>query len=141
MKKLKPALLFFAVSILLINSCKKDDTDVRDKFVGSYSISETWTSDGGGSGTDSYAISISKSGTDAQKIIIENLANTINEYGSKMNVIGTVSGNSIAIATQSIAVGVYSVTVTGTGALNDKLLTISYIIVGQWQGTCTGFKQ
>jgi hypothetical protein len=140
MKKLNLALLFLAISILLITSCKKD-TDPRDKFVGSYSISETWTADGGGTGTDSYVISITKSGTDAQKIIIDNLANTINEYGSKMNVMAKVSGNSLAIETQSIAIGVYSVTVTGTGSLNDKLLTINYIIVGQWQGQCTGFKQ
>jgi hypothetical protein len=140
MKKLNRAFLLFGISILFIISCRKP-VDERDKFVGSYAISETWTSDGGGSGTDTYVISITKSGTDARKVIIENLANTINEYGSKMNVMGTVSGNSVAIETQSIAIGVYSVTVTGTGSLNDKLLTINYIIVGQWQGQCTGFKQ
>ncbi len=37
---------------LLISSCKKDDTDNRNKFVGSCSMSETWTLDGGGSGTE-----------------------------------------------------------------------------------------
>jgi hypothetical protein len=140
MKKLNRALLFITISVVLITSCKKD-TDERDKFVGSFAISETWTADGGGSGTDSYVISITKSGTDPRKIIIDNLANTINEYGSKMNVLGTISGNSISIETQSIAIGVYSVTVTGAGSLNDKLLTINYVIVGQWQGQCTGFKQ
>jgi hypothetical protein len=140
MKKLNRTLLFIGISLLFTMSCKKD-VDDRDKFVGSYAISETWTADGGGSGTDSYVIGITKSGTDARKIIIDNLANTINEYGSKMNVMGTVSGNSVTIETQSIAIGVYSVTVTGTGSLNDKLLTINYIIVGQWQGQCTGFKQ
>jgi hypothetical protein len=58
-----------------------------------------------------------------------------------MNVTANVEGTSIAVATQSISLGDYSVTVTGSGSLNDKLLTINYVIVGQWQGQLSGFKQ
>jgi hypothetical protein len=141
MKKLNPSLLFFAISFLLIISCKKEDTDDREKFVGSYSMSETWTLDGGGSGTDNYTLTVTKSSVNNKQILINNLGNTVSTYGAQMNVTGTVEGNSIAIATQSISLGDYSVTVTGTGSLNDKLLTINYVIVGQWQGQLSGFKQ
>jgi hypothetical protein len=141
MKKLNPFFLVIAVSVMLINSCKKDDNDARDKFVGSYSMSETWTLDGGGSGTDNYTITIAKSDVNGKQILINNLGNTITAYGAQMNVTANVEGNSLAIATQSISLGDYSVTVTGTGSLNDKLLTINYVIVGQWQGQLSGFKQ
>jgi hypothetical protein len=141
MKKLNPAFFVFAISILLFATCKKDDTDARDKFVGSYSMSETWTLDGGGSGTDNYTISITKSDVNNRQVLINNLGNTITAYGAQMNVTATVEGTSLSVATQSISLGDYSVTVTGTGSLNDKLLTINYVIVGQWQGQLSGFKQ
>ena len=141
MKTLNPSLLLLVISVILITSCKKEDNDSRDKFVGSYSMSETWTLDGGGSGTDNYTISISKSNVNSKQILINNLGNTITAYGAQMNVTATVEGTSLAIETQSISLGDYSVTVTGTGSLNDKLLTINYVIVGQWQGQLSGFKQ
>lgn len=141
MKKLNLTLLFMAISAILITSCKKEENDAREKFVGSYSMSETWTLDGGGSGTDNYTITIAKSNVNSKQILINNLGNTITAYGAQMNVSANVEGTSIAIETQSISLGDYSVTVTGTGSLNDKLLTINYVIVGQWQGQLSGFKQ
>lgn len=140
MKKTVFALICFTACVILSTSCEKDGDD-RDKFVGSYAISETWTLDGGGTGTDSYNITISKSDVNKTDIIIENLGNTINVFGAQMNVTATVTGNSFSVPTQSIALGANSVTVTGTGSLNDKLITINYVIVAQWQGQCTGFKQ
>jgi hypothetical protein len=141
MKKLNLTLLFMAISAILITSCKKEENDAREKFVGSYSMSETWTLDGGGSGTDNYTITITKSNVNSKQILINNLGNTVTAYGAQMNVSATVQGTAIAIETQSISLGDYSVTVTGTGSLNDKLLTINYVIVGQWQGQLSGFKQ
>ena len=141
MKKLANSFLFFTMLVLLITSCKKDEVDPREKFVGTYAISETWTLDGGGSGTDNYNISISLSSVAEDQVIIQNLGNTITAYGAQMNVTGTVNESSLTISTQSISVGDYSVTVSGTGSLNDKLLTINYVIVGQCQGQVSGFKQ
>lgn len=141
MKKLSPIFLFFAISVLLMTACKKDEPDPRNKFVGSYSMSETWTLDGGGSGTDNYTITIAKSDVNSRQVLINNLGNTITAYGAQMNVTADVEGTSLSIGTQSISLGDYSVTVTGTGSLNDKLLTINYVIVGQWQGQLSGFKQ
>jgi len=141
MKKLSPALLILTLTVLLISSCKKDDTDARDKFVGSYSMSETWTLDGGGSGTDNYTITVTKSDVNEKQILLNNLGNTVTVYGVQMNVAADVSGNNLSIGTQTVALGDYSVTVSGTGSLNDKLLTINYVIVGQWQGQLSGFKQ
>lgn len=140
MKKIANAFIVFTMLALMVSSCKKDEDD-RVKFVGTYSISETWTLDGGGTGTDNYVISISLSSIDENQVIIQNLGNTITVFGAQMNVTANVSGNSLTIPTQSISVGDYSLTVSGTGALNDKLLTINYLIVGQWQGQCSGFKQ
>lgn len=141
MKKLANSILFFTMLVLLVTSCKKDEVDPREKFVGTYAISETWTLDGGGSGTDNYNISISLSSIAEDQVIIQNLGNTVTAYGAEMNVTGTVNGNSLTISTQSVSIGDYSVTVTGTGSLNDKLITINYVIVGQWQGQISGFKQ
>jgi hypothetical protein len=141
MKKLTSLFLFLIVTVLFITSCKKDEVDPREKFVGSYAVSETWTLDGGGSGTDNYNLTISLSSVSSDQVIIENLGNTITAYGAQLNVTGTVAGTALAIPTQSISVGDYSVTVSGTGSLNDKLLTINYVIVGQWQGQVSGFKQ
>jgi len=141
MKKLNPVFLFFAISVLSITACKKDEPDPRSKFIGSYSMSETWTLDGGGSGTDNYTISIAKSDVNSRQVLINNLGNTITAYGAQMNVTADVEGTALSIGTQSISLGDYSVTVTGTGSLNDKLLTINYVIVGQWQGQLSGFKQ
>jgi hypothetical protein len=141
MKKLANSFLFLTMLVLLVTSCKKDEVDPREKFVGTYAISETWTLDGGGSGTDNYNISISLSSVAEDQVIIQNLGNTVTAYGAEMNVAGTVNGNSLTISTQSISLGDYSVTVTGTGSLNDKLITINYVIVGQWQGQISGFKQ
>jgi hypothetical protein len=86
-------------------------------------------------------LTVSLSSVKTDQVIIENLGNTITAYGAQLNVAGTVAGTALTIATQSISVGDYSVTVSGTGSLNDKLLTINYVIVGQWQGQVSGFKQ
>ncbi len=134
------ALICFTAFVILTAYCEKDEDD-RDKFVGSYSISETWTLDGGGRGTESYNINISKSDVSKTDIVIGNLGNTINVFGEQMNVSATVTGSLFSIPAQSIALGENSVTVTGTGSLNDKLITITYMIVAQWQGQCTGIKQ
>jgi hypothetical protein len=142
MRKIKPVLLFCAVSLLLISSCKKEDeTDPRDQFVGSYSISETYTLEGGGTGNDSYTITITKSSVNDKQIIINNLGNTVSVFGVQMNVTGTVSGSALTIETQVVALGDNTLTVTGTGSLNANLLLINYSLVGQWQGQCQGFKQ
>jgi hypothetical protein len=141
MKKLRPALLLFALAIVLVTSCKKDDTDARDQFVGSYSISETFTLDGGGTGGDSYTITITKSTVNDQQIIINNLGNTVATFGVQMNVNATVSGNALTIATQVVTLGANTLTVTGSGSLNSNAIVINYSIVGGWTGVCNGTKQ
>ncbi|MBN1417114.1 MAG: hypothetical protein JW973_18605 [Bacteroidales bacterium] len=132
--------MFVALVTALFVSCDGDDDDDRDKFIGTFQISETYTLEGGGSGTDNYSITIVKS-SNKDQIIINNLGNTINVFGAQMSVIATVNGSALTIATQSISVGSYSITVSGSGNISNTLLTMNYNIVGQWSGQCQGFKQ
>jgi hypothetical protein len=124
MKKLRPVLLLLTMAIVLVTSCKKDSTDARDQFLGSYSITETFTNDGGGTGGDNYTITITNSTVNDQQILINNLGNTVTTFGVQMNVNATVSGNSLTIATQVVTLGSNTLTVTGSGSLNANSILV-----------------
>ncbi len=128
--------------VLLCSSCKKDeDPDPREQFVGSYAISDTWTLDGGGSGTEAYTVSIAKSKDDLMKIIISNLGNTIAAYGEQMDVEAEYFGKTFGIESQTVMLGIYSITVEGTGSIHGDSIAVSYVIANHWQGKCKGIKQ
>ena len=130
------------VCVLLCSSCQKDeDPDPREQFVGSYSISDSWTLDGGGTGTEIYTVNIAKSKDDLLKIIISNLGNTIAAYGEQMDVEAEYFGKTFSIESQTIKVGIYLITVEGTGLVQDDSITVSYVIANHWQGKCKGIKQ
>jgi len=142
MKRHSLPFIITGVYVLLCSSCQKDeDPDPREQFVASYSISDSWTLDGGGSGTEFYTINIAKSKDDLLKIIISNLGNTIAAYGEQMDVEAEYFGKTFNMESQTIKLGIYSVTVEGTGLVHGDSITVSYVIANHWQGKCKGIRQ
>jgi hypothetical protein len=127
-------LLSFALWIpILFNSCKKEDVDARDKFVGSWSMSETLTVIGIGTGTQTYTMTITKSSAVSDGILM----NSLGDIGYTIK--ATVNGSSITISDSFNDAGdIYSV--SGSGNITDNTLKINYNIGGFWNATGTGTK-
>jgi hypothetical protein len=134
---MKKILLLVSVSlVLIITSCKKDsNTDARDQYLATYGVSETFTNVGGGTGTDTYDITITKSTTKATTILISNFGN------QNVTAEATVSENTISIISQTITVGGSIYGLSGSGSINGNILNISYTVNGSWSGVCVCTKK
>lgn len=166
MKKIN--LLLF-ISILAFSSCKKEgctDTEATnynpdakrddgtcrfavDDFVGIYNISENFTTETCGNGSDSYLMYINYYGNSKSQVTINNLAGGID------NVLANINGNSLTIPTQlgktSDDGSTWDISDVGNsiGVLNGTVLTLNYVIddllynndCGEVNGECTGVKQ
>jgi hypothetical protein len=114
--KFKYLLIIF--SIIFLASCAKDDddpTDVRGKYVGTWTAQETSSV----FGSSTYSITISTSNSNLEDILIRNFYN----LGTGTVTTGTVNvdggGNSIQIKQQTVSGNVISGTGTSNG--NGKL--------------------
>ena len=101
-------------SVTFFSSCSKDDKDVRDDYVGSYRTNWEYTY-GGQKYTGTYTLTITKSATNANDIILGN----IDGWGESAR--ATVSGNAMTIPQQTIL----NVGVSGSGTLNGNVLNFS----------------
>ena len=100
-------------------------TASREKFIGSYNVSESCTS-----GNFTYAISITTSSTGAANVIITNFGG----FTTPINVNGTVSGTSLTIPNQTVGGGTFS----GSGQIAGNILTITYnATAGSSTDACT----
>lgn len=127
----------FLVMGLVVVSCKPDkeedpssptpNTDARDKYVGKWLCNETSKV----SGTTSYTINISKSGSSSSEIMIDHF------YDLQAQARASVSGNSISIPYQQLgSIGFAS----GSGNLSSTgtSLSMSYTTnVAGNKDTCT----
>lgn len=103
------------------------DTEERAALLGAYSVSESCTS-----GNYTYNITVVTSSTAVTTIIIQNFG----DYGA--NVSATVSGSSITIANQTVTVGGFPLTFSGSGQMSGNILTITYTVSdGTDSDTCT----
>jgi hypothetical protein len=133
--------LAFLVAIIF-NSCKKEDTDPRDNYVGSFLISQDWENVFGQSGSKTYSLTIIKSSTNSSEIILNNLDGGID------GVRATVSGTTFQIPSQSVAYVDYSWTVHGNGSLVGNNIVFNYScdldesgMTGGFDGDCSGTRQ
>ena len=131
---------FFAFTVTSFTGCKQEGcTDVtannydekadeddgsctydRDLFLGTYSnIIETCNP---GSPSSPYSITISASGSNTVSVNISNFANT------DVTVVGSISGTSLVIATQTFtdSFGTFSLTANGSISASGTSLTIAY---------------
>lgn len=121
------------VTLLIFNSCKKEEKDPRDDYVGTFSITENWTNIFGGSGTDTYSLSITKSSVDADKIILNNLGDLFSGISAIVN------GNNFTITSQLTSYSGNSWRVSGSGTLTGTYISINYTGAIEETGVSGGF--
>lgn len=121
------------------SSAKSDDGSCiypNEKFVGTYVVNENYASSACGSGSSSYAITIT-GGSTYNQVVISNFADGL-------NVTGTVAGTSLTIPTQ---IGIYSQSTqttwdvsdlgSSTGSISSNTLTFNYVIDDiAWDNDC-----
>jgi hypothetical protein len=99
---------------LFLASCEKEDdspensVDARDKFVRSWSCSETSQTQG----TSNYTITISKDVTSSNQIIVKNFY----QLGNSTNTIMIVDGNNVVINSQNVSGHI----IAGSGHYNSS---------------------
>ena len=114
---------FFAsmlLAIALLPGCQaKIDTDIRDSFVATYSVTETWTENSKPISKPAYAMSVVKSSQNNDMLLLNNFA----DYGAGVTAEATISGYFLTIPQQTLT---NSKAITGTGKLTDPTLTFTY---------------
>jgi len=115
---MKTRLFFVALAMCLaFVSCKKDEKDARDNYVGTYRVDEKMTVDGG-IYLDNYNISITKSSANGTDIVINGLLGV-----PSISAVASVNGDSFTIPQQTFS----DVGLSGSGRRNGNSLTI-YIL-------------
>ncbi|MES2565438.1 MAG: hypothetical protein V4565_01145 [Bacteroidota bacterium] len=133
--------LFAIPFFLFLVSCasdKKDDnsqeptTDVRDKFISRWNVSENSTTS---TTPNSYSVNITKSSNSSSSIIIDNF------YGlSNYTVYATISNNNVSIPYQQIKNNTSSIGFAkGTGTLTSATnISMNYTTtIGTSRDSCT----
>jgi len=118
MNKKLSSILIVLMTVFLFSCSNKDEVDIRDQYVGTYQVVDSWKSDGTAK-TYSYSMTITKSTQDSKVILLSN-------FGGESGAIITaeVSGNKITIQQQTVQTYGYS----GSGAVNGSTLSFSYLI-------------
>lgn len=105
--------------MVAITGCKKDDEPARDKFIGSYTVTEACSQ----TGNLSYSMSVTASGTSEDGIVMTGFG----KFSDTAAVIATVNGDDLTIAAQTLTINGIAVNIsTGTGVINGNLLTVTY---------------
>jgi len=133
MKKFYSFIAAAILTVSLFTSCEKEDD--RDAFVGTWHVTESW-SNPYDSGTDDYYITISKSSTKDNGILITSLGG--NAYNFVVE--ATVSGSSMNIPTQLINSGGYIYNISGSGTISGNSMSFTYYVQDGWTGSCTATK-
>lgn len=129
----------FATAILGTQSCTKTcdagyegsdcKTEVRAKIIGTYKVVENCSS----TGAANYNVSITKSGTDVQVVLVNPMGGYTGITGT-----GTVEGTSLTFATQTQSGYTFSAG-TGTISADGGTISMSYTVAAGGQTeTCTG---
>lgn len=99
------------------------DTEERADFIGTYNVTEVCSS-----GNYAYSITVTTSGAGISSIIVTNFG----DYN--INLSGTVSGDNVTFASQTIGGGTFS----GVGRIYGNILTITYNVTsGTASDNCT----
>jgi hypothetical protein len=122
MLSLKPLLrtaLFCLPVVFLLSSCTEEepetpDTDVREKFLGAWTVSEEVA----GASTGTYPATVTLDSTNTSRIRIANIYN----LGNGQSVLATVASNSLDIATQTVS----GITIGGSGSFVASSFVLNY---------------
>ena len=108
------------IAISAFAGCKKDSgLDVRDAFVATYSVAETWTENGKQLTKPAFTMSVEKSSQNSEKLLLNNFAN----YGAGITVEATLKNNVITIAQQTLP---NLKGIIGSGTFTGTSLIITY---------------
>jgi len=107
------------LSIATLTRCKKESIDIRDGFIGPYSVTETWTENSKTITKPAFSMSAGKSSQNASVVLLNNFAN----YGAGTTAEATVKGNSLTIPEQTLS---NSKTITGSGSLSGATMIFTY---------------
>lgn len=110
------ALMLFITAAF--TSCKKD-SDSRDSFVATYSVTETWTENSKTLTKPPFSMPINKSALKSNVLLFNNFAN----YGDGVTAEATVIGNTFTIAQQTLP---NLKAISGSGSLAGSTLTFTY---------------
>ena len=119
MKNPKFITLVLFMTITLTRCNKIDNPTVVSQFVSTYSVAETWTENGKAMTKPVFSMTIVPSTQHDDEMLLNNFAN----YGAGITVVGTISGNTLTIAQQTLS---NSISVSGSGTLLIPVLTITY---------------
>jgi hypothetical protein len=114
------AILFAAMASFMIscdpNNNPPDDTDPRDKFVGSWTCAENSTQNG----TSSFTVNVSLNSGNSSQILMANFY----QLGSSKTVYAVVAGDNATAASQTVG----GVTIKGDGSIttNDTKMNWNY---------------
>jgi PBP1b-binding outer membrane lipoprotein LpoB len=119
MKKTTNIIALILITVLWTGCKKSSSPDVRDVFVATYDVTETWTENGQVLTKPAFTMSIEKSSQHAEMLLLNNFAN----YGAGTTAEATVNGNAISIPQQTLS---NSKVVEGTGTIADQTLTYKF---------------
>ena len=110
--------MLLAISVL--PGCEaKINADIRDSFVATYSVTETWTENNKTVSKPAFTMSVEKSSQHEDMVLLNNFAN----YGTGITAEATVSGYFLTIPQQTLS---NLKAITGTGTLTDPTLAFTY---------------
>lgn len=110
---------FILIAISVFIGCKKTEPDIRDIFLGSYSVTETWTENGKAMSKPAFSMSVEKASLNSSMVLLNNFAN----YGAGTTVEATVSGYILTISQQTLP---NLKAITGTGHTDGLIMTFNY---------------
>ncbi|MFA5818662.1 MAG: hypothetical protein WC854_05230 [Bacteroidales bacterium] len=114
---------FFALMLLATaawTGCQKEsEPDIRDGFVATYSVTETWTENSKTLSKPAFTMSVEKSSQHNNMVLLNNFAN----YGAGITAEATISGNKLTIPQQTLP---NLKAIIGSGTLTDITLIFTY---------------
>jgi hypothetical protein len=112
-------LAFMVLATIALTGCRKNDADPRDIFVGTYSVTETWTENSKAMSKPAFAMSVEKAFQNSDMLLLNNFAN----YGAGTTADATVSDYLLTIPQQTLP---NLKAIIGSGKSNGPTLTFTY---------------
>lgn len=110
---------YILLATAALTGCTKAETDVRDDFTATYSVTETWTENSKTMSKPAFTMSIGKSAINSDMLLLNNFAN----YGAGVTAEATINGFFLTIPQQTLS---NLKGISGTGKLNGSELTFTY---------------
>ena len=112
---------FILIASSAFASCNKinKNTNIRDLFLGTYSVTKTWTENGQAMSKPAFSVSVEKASLNSTGVLLNNFVN----YGSVITVEATVSEYYMTIPQQTLP---NLKAITGSGKTDGLTMTIAY---------------